>query len=282
MDSFEVWSAMNSDKVIKASLQIVLAGLKMDAPAAKQWWNENRDELKLLPTWETFAQRVKDRFVPANWRMDALAKFYQISQGSSPFLDFVTTLQTARNALALSGTGFSVNDSILKNHLLFFCHPVLSLRVRSIPNFKYSDMKIDSLIGIMVSTWDSMVAENIVRPTLSSNFSHRDTTSAPRPFLSDSEREKLKLAGGCFRCRRTPSSPGWIAHGSRDCPGDKSKGIPPAPPRNHISSVLHNNDIVHSPAPDTNPTAAAAILPSSFVLYGDEWDEDSDSDNIDE
>ena len=280
MDSFEVWSAMNSDKEIKTSLQIVLAGLKMDTPAAKQWWNENRHELKLLPTWDTFAQRVKDRFVPANWRMDALAKFYQISQGSSPFLDFVTALQTARNALALSGTGFSVNDSILKNHLLFFCHPVLSLRVRSIPNFKYSDMKIDSLIGIMVSTWDSMVAENIVRPTLSSNFSHT-STPAPRPFLSDSEREKLKLAGGCFRCRRTPLSPGWTPHGSRDCPGDKSKGIPPAPSRNHIASVQvsQDNDI---PPSDTNPTTVAAILPSSFVLYGDEWDDDSDSDNIDD
>lgn len=279
-DSFEVWSAMNSDKEMKASLQIVLAGLKMDSPPAKHWWNENRDELKALPNWDAFAQRVKDRFVPANWRMDALAKFYKISQGSSPFLDFVTTLQNARNALASSGSGFTVNDSILKNHLLFFCHPVLSLRIRSIPNFKYGEMKLDALIGLMNSTWESMIAENIVRPALSSHSLH--TPLAQRPFLSDSEREKLKLAGGCFRCRRTPASPGWTQHGSRDCPGDKSKGIPPAPPRNHIAAVLHEDDSTiasNSPDSDANVNHISAVLPSSFVLHGDEWDEDFDSDN---
>ena len=77
MDSFEVWSAMNFDKTMKPSLQIVLAGLKMDSPPAKNWWNENHDTLKLLPTWDAFAQQVKNHFVPANWRMDGLAKFLQ-------------------------------------------------------------------------------------------------------------------------------------------------------------------------------------------------------------
>ena len=276
-DSFEVWSAMNADKTIKASLQIVLAGLKMDSPPAKHWWNENRDELKLLPTWDAFSQRVKDRFVPPNWRMDALAKFYSITQGSSPFASFVTSLQTARNALTSSGTGYTISDSILKNHLLFFCHPILSLRIRSISTFKYGDIKLDSLIGLMVSTWESMVAENIVRPVLSSVSHH--PTSTPRPFLSDSEREKLKLAGGCFRCRKTPASPGWIAHGSRDCPGDITKGIPPSLPRNHITAVLptENNST------DSNLDLVAAILPSSsFVLHADEWDEDSDSNDDNE
>ena len=111
-DSFEVWSAMNSDKTMKVSLQIVLAGLKMESPQAKHWWNENRDELKKLTSWDAFAQRVQDRFVPANWRMDALAKFYTISQGTSPFSDFVTAIQNARNALASAGMGFSINESI--------------------------------------------------------------------------------------------------------------------------------------------------------------------------
>jgi hypothetical protein len=122
----------------------------------------------------------------------------KISQGTSPFFDFVTTLQNARNALALSGMGFFINDSILKNHL-FFCHPILSLHVRSIPNFKYSEMKVDALIGIMGSTWDSMVVENIVHPSLTSNSAH--AASTPCLFLSDSECEKLKLAGGCFWCQ---------------------------------------------------------------------------------
>ena len=56
MDSFEVWSAMNLDKTMKVSLQIVLAGLKMESPQAKHWWNENRDELKKLTMWDAFAQ----------------------------------------------------------------------------------------------------------------------------------------------------------------------------------------------------------------------------------
>ena len=133
-----------------------------------------------------------------------------------------------------------------------------------------------ALIGLMSSTWDSMVAENIVRPSLASNSAHAAFT--PRPLLSDFEREKLKLAGGCFRCRRTPSSPDWVPHGSRNCPGDKSKGIPPAPPRNptHVAAVLHENTNTVTPVPNAN---VAAILPSSFVLQGDEWAEDSDSDN---
>lgn len=118
-DSFEAWSAMNCDKVIKVSLQILLAGLKMESAPAKHWWNDNRDDLKLVTSWAGFAQRVKDRFMPPNWRMDALAKFYSIAQGSSPFADFVTALQNARNVLASSGTSFAVNDSIVKNHLLF-------------------------------------------------------------------------------------------------------------------------------------------------------------------
>ena len=161
-------------------------------------------------------------------------------------------------------------------HLLFFCHPILSLCVRSIPNFKYNELKADALIALMGSTWDSMVSESIVRPSLASNSAHAAFT--PRPLLSDSERKKLKLAGGCFRCQQTPSSPDWVPHGSRNCPGDKSKGIPPAPPRNptHIAAFLHENTNTVTPVPHPN---VAAILPSSFVLQGDEWDEDSDSDN---
>lgn len=144
---------------------------------------------------------------------------------------------------------------------------------------------MDALVGLMGSIWDSMVAENIVRPALSSHPPH--AALAARPLLSDSKCEKLKLAGGCFRCRRTPSSPGWIAHGSHDCPGDKSKGIPPAPPQNHIVAVLHNSDDSQhendSPnvISDVIPGSVAAILPSSFVLHGDEWDEDFDSDYSD-
>jgi hypothetical protein len=85
-DSFEAFSLMNPTRTIDDSLRILLAGLKMEAPAAATWWNENRDSLKALTTWAAFSTAVKDRFVPANWRMDALQTFYAISQGSSSFL----------------------------------------------------------------------------------------------------------------------------------------------------------------------------------------------------
>ena len=204
----------------------------MEAPTARSWWNENREELKTLTTWEDFANRVRDRFIPANWKMDALAQFYAISQGSSSFMDYTMRLQEARNALSSGGTGFTISDSVFKNHLLFFAHPILSLRMRSIPSFDYPKARVDGLIALMSATWDSMVAERVIRAPLSTTpFAPLSTTSitAPRPPrtfvpLTDRERDALKQAGGCFRCRRTPSSPGWVQHGARNCPGDEANG----------------------------------------------------------
>ena len=48
-DLFEVHAAVNSS-TLKLSIQIVLAGIKMEAVAARSWWNENREELKVLAT----------------------------------------------------------------------------------------------------------------------------------------------------------------------------------------------------------------------------------------
>ena len=135
-DSFEVQAAITST-MLRPAIQIVLCGLKMEAPAVKSWWNENRDQLKLLATWEEFAMKVKEHFIPANWKMDALALFYTISQGSSLFMDYASALQDAHNALSSGGTGFTISDSIFKNHLLFFSHPILCLRIHSMPAFNY-------------------------------------------------------------------------------------------------------------------------------------------------
>jgi hypothetical protein len=227
-DSFEVHAAINSS-TLKPSVQIVLAGIKMDAPAAKTSWNENRDDLKTLGSWDDFAKHVKERFIPANWKMDALAHFYSISQGSSLFLSYVSMLQEDRNALSSGGTGFNISDSVFKNHLLFFSHPILSLRIRSIPSFNYVNTRVDALIGLMSSSWDSMVMERVIRPPLSTtslNALKPSHSQSPKLFvpLTDKERDALKLAGGCYRCRRTPSSPGWVKHSSRDCPGDVANG----------------------------------------------------------
>lgn len=250
----------------------------MESAPAKQWWNENRDELKLLTTWTLFAQRVKDRFVPPNWRMDALAKFYSVSQGSSPFADFVSNLQDARDVLASGGTGFTVNDSIIKNHLPFFCHPILSLRIRSIPNFKCANTKLDALICLMTSVWDAMIAERLVRPALSSKSP--TTPSMSCPFLSESEREALKLASGCFRFWKTSASRGWVPHSSRNCPGYPVNNIPPAAGASTTvelgALMTHGND-------QAEERQVPAVLPSvsSFVLQGDEYDEDLDASDHD-
>ena len=168
-DSFEVHVAVNSS-TLKPSIQVVLAGIKMEAPAAKSWWNENREELKALTTWEDFVKKVKDHFVLENWKMDALAQFYGISQGSSSFMDYAARLQEACNTLSSGGTGFTISDSVFKNHLLFFSHPILALCMRFIPSFDYPKTRVDGLIALMSSTWDSMVAERVIRPPLSTTL----------------------------------------------------------------------------------------------------------------
>ena len=102
-------------------LRIVLTGMKPEEPSTSTWWNENRNTPKLLPSWEFFTARFKDRFVPSVWRLDALAKFYTITQG----------------------VGFTISDSILKNHHLMFSHPVLQLCVRTLA---FKSIKVDAFV----------------------------------------------------------------------------------------------------------------------------------------
>jgi hypothetical protein len=286
-DTFEAWDLLNPSRPLDTGLRVLLAGLKLESPLAAQWWCENREILKKSTTWADFATAVKDRFVPASWRLDSLSRFYAISQGSSSFSDFLTRLQSARSALSGAGRGFTINDSMMKNHLLFNCNRILSLRICAIPTLDYTTLKLDNLIGLMSSTWNSMVAENVgsTRPT-------------PQPLpptssrvLSETEREVIRNARGCFHCHKTPSSPGWIQHGSRNCPGDKSRGIPPrmasgsTPTSNNaIGSILpatssiehhhidHNDDKAH------DITEVLAVLPSCVLGNGTDSEGESDDD----
>lgn len=50
----------------------------------------------------------------------------------------------------------------------------------------------------------------------------------PAP-LTPEERRTIAAAGGCFKCRRVPSSSDWVEHKAPTCPGDASRGIPPGP-----------------------------------------------------
>jgi hypothetical protein len=289
-DSFQAFSLMNPTRTVDDSLRILLAGLKMESPAAATWWSENRDSLKALTTWSAFSAAVKDRFVPANWRMDALISFYAISQGSGSYPDFVSRLQMARNTLASAGKGFAIHDTVMKNHLLFYSNRILCLRVCAIPSLDFGNLKSDALIGIMSSSWNSMVAEGIVtasqsRPPTSfvpsttsrsqsfASSSSRSPSTYPLPDLSYAERENLRSVGGCFHCRLTFVSTGWKNHSARNCPGDKSRNIPPRAPlaMHAISSVL--------PEVTDESTLVSAILPStqSFVL-GNGTDSESEDD----
>lgn len=227
-DLFEVHAAVNLS-TLKPSIQIVLTGIKMEAVAARSWWNENHEELKVLATWDEFVKKVKDHFVPANWKMDTLAHFYAILQGLSSFVDYAVKLQEACNTLSSGGTGFTISDSIFKNHLLFFSHLILALHMHLIPSFDYAKTHVDCLVALMSSTWDSLVAEHVIHPPLLTA-----TVNIPRPVkmfvpLTDCEHDALKQANGCYLCQCTPASPGWVKHSAWDCPGDEANGITPAP-----------------------------------------------------
>ena len=133
--------------------------------------------------------------------------------------------------------------------------------MRSIPSFDYPKARVDGLIALMSSTWDSMVAERVVRAPLSTTsvFPPR----APKTFvpLTDRERDLLKQAGGCFRCRRTPSSPGWVQHSARNCPGDEATGITPTPVC-QVAAVLGEDD------DDSDDNFVTAVFPSCVLGDG--------------
>jgi hypothetical protein len=262
-----VHGALNPSSSLTPGLQVVLAGIKMEDPTAAGWWNDNRDELKKLTKWEDFALRVRNRLIPAGWKIESLRSFYSIHQGTQSYGDFVRELQTARNMLGTSGA-FALKDFVFKNHLLFHAQEVLTLRIMAIPSFNFETITVDGLISLMTSTSDSMLAEGIrpVTPTASavprrlntpmftpSMPSSRSATPSPLqtpytlPELTYAERQNLKAQGGCYHCHLTPASPGWTAHFARDCPGDSSRGIP---------------------SRRSNPMIVAAVGMSSCVIGG--------------
>ncbi|KAJ7267859.1 hypothetical protein C8J57DRAFT_1325995 [Mycena rebaudengoi] len=291
-DTVEAWQALNPDRETTARTIITLAGLKLEEAEVATWWNENRSELKKLISWDEFAQRLKDRFVPTNWHMDALASFYAIHQGFSPFPDFAKSLQRARNSLASAGAGYTINDSILKNHLLFHSHPILRLCVCGQQDFPFATMKVDALIANMSSTWASLLAEGIIKtrptptplaipsPPSPSTALPTPTTasSSPRHFspLTHAEKETLRAAQGCYHCRKTPQSPGWVKHRSDNCPGDAALGIPP---RSSPAVIAAVGPVGFSSAYEEGYAPVAAVMPpydpdedSSFSSATDDSD----------
>ncbi|KAF7349556.1 hypothetical protein MSAN_01746100 [Mycena sanguinolenta] len=249
-DTYKAWQVLNTEKSLDPKLLITLAGLRMEESTAASWWNKNRSTLKACTSWEAFGTRVRERFVPVNWKLTALTAFYAVYQGSAPFPSFITQLQDTRNALASAGDGYVINDAIMKNHLLFHCHPLLRLRVCGQPGFAYEKLKLDGLISTMTAAWESLVAERVVKvsagapsssvPSSSTSTPSSSSSASSTPFvhsLSPVEKETLKAAGGCYHCKKTPQSEGWVKHRSENCPGDAAAGIPPRAATSVIAAV---------------------------------------------
>ncbi|KAG1736866.1 uncharacterized protein EDB91DRAFT_1291397 [Suillus paluster] len=301
-DSYLAWSALNAGQVMPPQLRIVLAGLKLDKPSTSLWWSENHDVLKLLATWEAFALRFKDHFIPSGWRLDALAHFYAVSQGNSNFRSFVANLQAARNTLGSAGLGYTISNSVFKNHLLFCAQSILQLRVCTIPNLGYENLKVDALINVMATTWSSLVAEGLMKSLPTRPMSTTPSTSTmprpkpayPLPDLSYAEREALRSAGGCFHCRLSPSDTTWKPHIARECPGDQRRGIPSCAPHQATTVaavtipegykevfLTHGNPGV-TDFSDPNAGLIATLIPHDVVMLSCVLEGGSDSDDSEE
>ncbi|KAF7368543.1 hypothetical protein MVEN_00177600 [Mycena venus] len=214
-DMYETWQALNNGKMMESHTLIMLAGPKMEESTAATWWNKNCNEMKKL-TWGEFAQK-----------------------GSSSFPEFAKVLQR-----------YTINNSILKNHLLFFSHPILCLRISGQQNFAYETMKVDTLIAAMSSTWASLLAEGVVKllktasssiqtPLVIPSLPATSSSSLPTPTLAPTssllpfvllmhtEKEALHAAGGCHHCHKALQTMGWVKHHIDNCPGDPVLSVPP-------------------------------------------------------
>lgn len=294
-DIVEAHQALNPTATIAPSTMILLAGLRMEEPEAHGWWSENRDELKKLGSWETFTTRVRDRFIPSNWRLDALAVFYTLKQGKDDFRAYAAALQDARNALISAGKSWAIHDTVFKNHLLFFAHPVLQLRVRANPALNYADIKVDGLIALMASTWDSLVAERVLGHTVAAPSRSPAPLPSTLPELTVDEKQRLRASKGCFNCRLSPGDAKYAPHPDMNCPGDPSRNIPPrvrriptatvasvaTTPLEHTIASIRFVDtdvpITFTDMDDSTPAspAAASLVPLS-TGEDDDW---SDSDD---
>ncbi|KAJ7715204.1 hypothetical protein B0H16DRAFT_1616861 [Mycena metata] len=258
-DSFDVFVAFNDDKKLTPALRILYAGLALEEEKAMAWWGQNRTTLKALSTWEEFSTRVLQRFAPDGWKANAVRIYYSINQQSRPYADFATDLQTARTAIGSTGN-LVITDRIHVNHLLFHAHNTLQRRVLAIPGFDLETIKVDELTSLMSATWDSLLAEGVLRTSHSTAPSHHSTsplvTTSPRlPPLDDAEKRRITDASGCWKCRKTPASPGWTPHIGRTCPGDSALGVLPGRDfvsikREPAASFMLSDDAESQPVPD--------------------------------
>ncbi|KAF9064685.1 hypothetical protein BDP27DRAFT_1425615 [Rhodocollybia butyracea] len=174
----------------------------------------------VLATWEEFAGKVLERFVPNGWKVKALRHYHKVQQGTDDYETFAADLQSARTAVGSSGD-LKISNHVHINHHLFFANETLQRHVLAIPSFDLKMITINGLINIMTATWNSLIAEWLVHPTVAPTFSSPialfSTPSFPvmhpqsishLPPLDDAERKHLSDAHSCWKCRKTPTDPG--------------------------------------------------------------------------
>ncbi len=160
-DGFDNYEDTHDNKKLSARTRIRLTGAALSEPQMAEWWSAGRKEYLELKLWEAFAEKVKDRFLPVDWKTDALELFYRCTQGKRDFRTFAADLAQTLNALP-TGTVSSLTH---KYHLVFHCNQHLYLRLRATPGFLIDNaaQTPDMLVAFMTALWDSLVADNSVR-----------------------------------------------------------------------------------------------------------------------
>ncbi|KAF9481278.1 hypothetical protein BDN70DRAFT_931048 [Pholiota conissans] len=279
-DGFDNYQDTHEDKVLSVKTRIRLTGAALAEPQMAEWWSAGRKEYVELKLWESFVEKLKDRFMPIDWKTDALEMFYRCNQGKMDFRTFASTLAQTINALP-SGT---ISSTIHKHHLLFHCNPHLYLRMRAVPGFSIDDstQTPDKLISLMAAQWDSLVADNSSRvsritpatpSTIPLTISPPSTTSYPK-FVPPTEQEKAELsaAHGCWNCRGKPGDPDWIPHQRQNCPGNPTIGARPG--RDFVPKTEPTpKKLVAAAALSTHPSDSTDSEADDYEFY---LDNDSD------
>ncbi|KAH6887348.1 P-loop containing nucleoside triphosphate hydrolase protein [Coprinopsis sp. MPI-PUGE-AT-0042] len=155
-DAMENYVDTHQGAKLEVKTRIRLTGAALLEPQMAEWWSNGRTGYLTLESWEKFVEKLKDRFLPLGWKMDALEKFYGCMQGTRDFHTFASELAQCYSALP-SGT---ITEEIYKHHLLF-SHPQLYLRMRAIPYFDIgrTDQSADQLTALMSHQWNHLMAD---------------------------------------------------------------------------------------------------------------------------
>ncbi|KIJ53848.1 hypothetical protein M422DRAFT_242110 [Sphaerobolus stellatus SS14] len=94
-------------------------------------------------------KKLKDHFMPVNWKMDTLKQFYGCSQGKHEFYTFAADLMQCLRTLPSA----TISTTVYKHHILFYTHPLLYLHMCALQGFNInsSSQTPDELIALMGS-----------------------------------------------------------------------------------------------------------------------------------